>query len=55
MTKSKTPMTQAAAARIVSATSVKTGGQTQKGSFAAKAQSIAAKNANKAKLVNNYA
>jgi len=46
MSQSKTPMTTQAAARIQSATAARTGGQTQKGSFAAKAQSVAAKNSN---------
>ena len=45
MSKSKTtPMTPAAAARIQSTQSKATGGQTPKGSFAARAQSTAAKN-----------
>lgn len=45
---SKTPMTQQAAARIQSATA-KSQGQVAKGSFAATAQSAAAKNAAPAK------
>ncbi|NRA71947.1 MAG: hypothetical protein HRU24_13075 [Gammaproteobacteria bacterium] len=49
MSNTKTPMTSDAAARIQSANAAKTGGQTQKGSFAAKAQSVAAKNANNTK------
>lgn len=44
MTRSKTPMTSAAAARIQSATAKQNGGLTPKGSFAAKAQSIASQN-----------
>ena len=45
MSKSKsTPMTPAAASRIQSTQSKATGGQTPKGSFAARAQSAAAKN-----------
>jgi len=47
MSKQKTPMTPAAAARIQSATAKQTGGQTLKGSFPAKAQSAAAKNSQK--------
>lgn len=46
MSKSKTPMTTEAAARIQSANAGKSGGQTQKGSVAARAQSAAAKNSN---------
>ena len=46
MSKQKTPMTPAAAARIQSATAKQTGGQIPKGSFPAKAQKAAAKNAN---------
>ncbi|MCH8497640.1 MAG: hypothetical protein LAT63_04145 [Marinobacter sp.] len=45
MSKAKTPMTPAAAARIQSATAKQNGGKTPKGSFAAKAQSSAARNA----------
>lgn len=44
MTRSKTPMSPAAAARIQSATAKQNGGVTPKGSFAAKAQSIASRN-----------
>lgn len=44
MSKSKTPMTPAAASRIQSATAKANNGQTPKGSFAAKAQTVAAKN-----------
>ena len=44
MSKSKTPMTPAAASRIQSATAKANGGQTPKSSFAAKAQTAAAKN-----------
>lgn len=47
MTKGKTPMNKAAASRIQSATAKSTGGKVSKGSFAAKAQSAAAKNAAK--------
>ena len=47
MTKTKTKMTTAAAARIQSATAKKTGGQIPKGSFPAKAQKAAANNTNK--------
>jgi Seed maturation protein len=43
----KTPMTQAAASRIQSATA-KSAGQVGKGSFTARAQSAAAKNASPA-------
>ncbi|GGW57759.1 hypothetical protein [Alishewanella tabrizica] len=39
------PMTKAAAARIQSATAIKNDGLVPKGSFAAKATSVAAKNA----------
>lgn len=46
MSKQKTPMTPAAAARIQSATAKQTGGQIPKGSFPAKAQKAAAKNVN---------
>jgi len=49
MTNSKTPMTPAAADRIVSANAPKNNGQTPKGSFAATAQSFAAKNVNNVK------
>ncbi|MCC5796305.1 MAG: hypothetical protein JJU48_03130 [Methylophaga sp.] len=45
MTRSKTPMSTAAAARIQSATAKQNGGITPKGSFAAKAQSAASHNA----------
>lgn len=45
-TSTTTPMTPEAAARIQSANAAKTGGQTQKGSVAARAQSAAAKNSN---------
>ena len=41
-----TPMTKAAASRVQSSTA-KNGGNTGKGSFPSKAQSIAAKNASK--------
>ncbi|MBN8239885.1 hypothetical protein JF541_12045 [Marinobacter hydrocarbonoclasticus] len=44
MSKAKTPMSPAAAARIQSATAKQHGGNTPKGSFAAKAQSAAARN-----------
>ncbi len=47
MSKSKKPMTPAAAARIQSATAKQTGEDSQKGSFPSKAQSAAAKNTNK--------
>ncbi|PHQ15124.1 hypothetical protein [Marinobacter profundi] len=47
MSKTKTPMTPAAAARIQSATAKANGGKTPKGSFAAKAQSVASKNSTK--------
>jgi hypothetical protein len=43
----QTPMTKAASQRIQSATTKQTGGQTQKGSFSAKAQSIADKSSSK--------
>ena len=43
----KTPMTKAASARIQSATAKQNGGQTPKGSFAAKAQTLASKNSQK--------
>ncbi len=49
MSKTKTPMTPAAAARIQSATAQQTGGQNPKGSFPAKAQKAAADNSNKEK------
>lgn len=49
MSKSKTPMTPAAAVRIQSATAKANDGKTPKGSFAAKAQSAASKNNIKAK------
>ena len=42
MTKSKTPMTPAAAARIQSSQAKKNGGQVSKGSFAARAQKTGA-------------
>lgn len=42
-----TPMTKVASARIQSATAKQNGGQTPKGSFGAKAQSIASKNSQK--------
>ena len=45
MSKSKKPMTPAAAARIQSATAKHHGGKTPKNTFAARAQSRAAKNA----------
>lgn len=44
----KTPMTKEASRRITSSTAKK-GGDTTKGSFSPKAQSIADKNANKGK------
>ena len=44
--KAQTPMTQEAAARIQSADAKTKGGQTEKGSFAARAQSAAAQNGN---------
>ena len=44
MSKSKKPMTEAAASRIQSATAKKNGGQVKKKSFASKAQRAAAKN-----------
>ncbi|MFT5706018.1 MAG: hypothetical protein ACI9ES_000289 [Oceanospirillaceae bacterium] len=47
MSKSKTPMTPTAASRIQGAAAKSNGGQVTKGSFAAKAQSVAAKNGNK--------
>lgn len=43
----QTPMTKAASQRIQSATAKQNGGQTPKGSFGAKAQSIADKNLTK--------
>lgn len=46
MSKSKTAMTAEAASRIQSSTAKANGGKVEKGSFAARAQSIAAKNAN---------
>ena len=46
MSKGKNPMTHAAASRIQSTTAKATGGKTPKGSFAARAQSTAAKNSN---------
>ena len=46
MSKTKA-MSPKAAGRVQSATAVKTGGQTAKGSFAARAQSAAAKNSNR--------
>ena len=47
MPKSKGSMNKAAASRIQSSTAKSNGGQTPKGSFAAKAQSAAAKNSSK--------
>ena len=47
MSKQKTPMTPAAAARIQAANAKKNGGQNPKGSFPAKAQKAAAKNSGK--------
>ncbi len=47
MTKTKTPMTPAAAARIQAANAKHNGGKNQKGSFPAKAQKAAANNTNK--------
>lgn len=44
MNKAKTPMSPAAAARIQSSTAKQNGGCIPKGSFAAKAQSAAARN-----------
>jgi hypothetical protein len=49
MSKSKTPMTPAAAARIQSSTAKQTSGQNPKGSFPAKAQKAAALNTSKGK------
>lgn len=49
MSKGKAPMTKAAASRIQSATAKANGGRTPKGSFAAKAQSAAAKNSSESK------
>jgi hypothetical protein len=49
MSKGKTPMTKSAASRIQSATAKSTGGKIGKGSFAAKAQSVAAKSTPKSK------
>lgn len=46
MSKAK-PMSPKAAARIQSASAAKTGGQTAKGSFVARAQSAAAKGSNR--------
>lgn len=46
MTKSKSPMTPEAAARIQSSTAKENGGKTPKGSFGSRAQSSAAKNSN---------
>lgn len=46
MSKNKTPMTPAAASRIQSATAKAGNGQTPKASFAARAESAAAKNTN---------
>ncbi|BCV46806.1 MULTISPECIES: hypothetical protein [Shewanella] len=46
MTKSKTPMTSQAAARIQSSTAKQNGGTVTKGSFSARAQSSAANNSN---------
>ena len=43
----QTPMTKAASQRIQSATAKQNGGQTPKGAFVAKAQSIADKNLSK--------
>ncbi|MDD2887623.1 MAG: hypothetical protein PHY66_08140 [Aliarcobacter sp.] len=43
----QTPMTKAASQRIQSATAKQNGGQTPKGSFGAKAQSITDKNLTK--------
>ncbi len=48
-----TPMTSAAAARIQSATARSSGGQVAKGSFAARAQSAAAQNANPGSATNS--
>lgn len=46
MSKTKTPMTPAAASRITSAGAKAGNGQTPKGSFAARATSAGAKNTN---------
>jgi len=43
----QTPMTKAAAVRIQSANAKNNGGQTPKGSFPARAQSVASKNLSK--------
>lgn len=45
MSHAKTPMSSVAAARIQSATAKQNGGIVPKGSFAAKAQAVAARNA----------
>ena len=47
MSKSKSSMNKAAASRIQSTTAKSNGGQTPKGSFAARAQTAAAKNSSK--------
>ncbi|PSW26016.1 hypothetical protein C9I94_05545 [Photobacterium swingsii] len=49
MSKPKTPMTPSAAARIQSTVAKANEGQVAKGSFAARAQSAAAKNSNSSK------
>lgn len=49
MSKQKTPMTPAAAARIQAANAKRNDGQNPKGSFPAKAQAAAAKNDNQEK------
>lgn len=49
MSNAKIPMTRAAAARIQSATAKANGGKVPKGSFAAKATSVAAKTTSKPK------
>ncbi|QDF76223.1 MULTISPECIES: hypothetical protein [Shewanella] len=49
MSTNKTPMTPAAAARIQSSTAKQGSGNVAKGSFAAKAQSAAAKNSGNGK------
>ena len=49
MSNNKTPMTNDAAARIQGSTAKKNGGTVAKGSFAAKAQSAAAKNSGNGK------
>jgi len=46
MSKNKTPMTSGAAARIQSSTAKQNGGSVDKGSFAARATSTAAKSSN---------